>query len=143
MLNSDGHRPLRLRALQAVFPLGIRGLNLLGIGPLSSDLSGAALRRSALRATGEAVRRLRIEAEHVIFGHSHRAGPLPGDDVLEWRTDTGSWLHNTGCWVHEPLFTGAAGPDNPYWPGGAVLLEDDGAPRAIRLLDGVSLPDRG
>jgi len=142
VLNGDAHRPLGMRALLAVFPLGIRGLNLLGIGPLSSDLSGDSLRRSALEATGEAVRRLGIEAEHVIFGHSHRAGPLPVDDLLEWRSVAGSWLYNSGCWVHEPMFTGAAGAGNPYWPGTAVLLEGDDAPRVLRLLEGVSLPDR-
>ncbi len=142
LLNGDGHRPLRMRALLAVFPLGIRGLNLLGIGPLSSDITGDGLRRSALLGTGEAVRRLGVEAEHVIFGHCHRVGPLAVDDMLEWRSAAGSWLYNSGCWVHEPMFTGAAGAGNPYWPGGAVLLEGDDPPRVLRLLDGVSLPDR-
>jgi hypothetical protein len=80
------------------------------------------------------VRRLGIEAEHVIFGHSHRAGPLPADDVTEWRTPSGAWLHNSGSWVHEPVFTQAAGTDSPYWPGGAILVEDTGAPQLLRLL---------
>ena len=29
-------------------------------------------------------------AEHVIFGHTHRAGPFPGDDLAEWTTLSGS-----------------------------------------------------
>jgi hypothetical protein len=134
LLQGDGHRPIRIRLLTAIFPLGIRGLNLLGIGPVRSDLSGDALRRNALDAIGEVVSRLGIEAEHVIFGHSHRAGPLPTDDVTEWRTPTGAWLHNSGSWVHEPTFTGAGDTSNPYWPGGAILVEDTGAPQLLRLL---------
>jgi hypothetical protein len=140
LLEGDGHRPVRLRVLAAAFPLGIRGINLLGIGPLSSDLSGGALRRSALEGIGEVARRLDIEAEHIIFGHSHRAGPLPGDDVTEWRSETGSWLHNSGCWVHEGSFLAGDGPGSPYWPGRAVAVEDAGAPRVLSLLDGFT-PD--
>jgi len=134
LLQGDGHRPVRARLLTAIFPLGIRGLNLLGIGPVSGDLSADALRRNALDALAEVVARLRIDAEHVVFGHSHRTGPLPDDDVTEWRTPSGAWLHNSGSWVHEPIFTGDAAPDSPYWPGGALLLEDTGPPQLLRLL---------
>ncbi|WCB95631.1 hypothetical protein DSM104299_04380 [Baekduia alba] len=130
----DGHRPVRVRLLTAAFPIGIRGVNLLGIGPVSSDLSGDALRRNAIDAMGQVVARLGVGAEHVVFGHSHRTGPLPADDVTEWRTPSGAWLHNSGSWVDEPSFTGADGMHSPYWPGGAVLVEDDGPPRLLRLL---------
>jgi hypothetical protein len=41
---------------------------------------------------------------------------------------------NSGSWVHEPSFTGAAGSASPYWPGGAVLVADDGPPQLLRLL---------
>ena len=136
LLEGDGHKPVRLRVLAAAFPLGVRGLNLLGIGPLSSDLSGQALRRNGLDAMGEVVRRLGIEAEHVVFGHTHRAGPLEGDDVTEWRTPTGSWLHNSGTWVHERTFLAGAGPESPYWPGSALVVEERGAPQVLRLLAG-------
>jgi hypothetical protein len=135
MLTGDGHQPIRMRAIAAAYPLGIRGLNLLGIGPLSSDLTGDALRRNALNGIAAVLERLGIEAEHVIFGHSHRAGPLPADDLLEWRTAGGAWLHNSGSWVHEPWFSGPALTASPYWPGGALLLEDgDAAPQLLRLL---------
>jgi hypothetical protein len=143
MLQGDGHRPVRARALAAAFPIGIRGLNLLGIGPVSSDLSGAALRRNALEGMSRVVARLGIDAEHVIFGHSHRTGPLPDDELLEWRTPTGAWLHNSGSWVHEPWFTGTAASASPYWPGGAIVVHDgDAPPHLLRLLSGVSLPAR-
>lgn len=141
LLQGDGHKPVRARLLTAVFPLGIRGLNLLGVGPVSSDLSGDALRRNALDALSQVVARLGIDAEHVVFGHSHRTGPLPADDVTEWRTPSGAWLHNSGSWVHEPAFTGAEGAASPYWPGGAVLVEDTGAPQVLRLLAGLTEPD--
>jgi hypothetical protein len=134
LLQGDGHKPVRARLLTAIFPLGIRGLNLLGVGPVSSDLSPDALRRNALEALSAVVERLGVEAEHVIFGHSHRTGPLPGDDVTEWRTETGAWLHNSGSWVYEPAFTGARDTSNPYWPGGAIVVEDAGAPQLLRLL---------
>ena len=26
-------------------------------------------------------------------------------------------------------------PPHPYWPGGAIVLDDDAAPRAVALLD--------
>jgi predicted phosphodiesterase len=142
LLQGDGHRPVRARLLTAIFPLGIRGLNLLGIGPVTSDLSGGALRQNAIDAIGTVVERLGIEAEHVIFGHSHRTGPLPADDAGEWRAPTGARLHNSGSWVHEPAFTGPGDTDNPYWPGGAVLVEDDGPPRVLRLLPGQDLAAR-
>jgi hypothetical protein len=139
MLTGDGHRPVRMRALAAAFPLGIRGLNLLGIGPLSSDLSGAALRLNALLGMGKVVARLGIGAEHVIFGHSHRTGPLASDDLLEWRTAGGAWLYNSGSWVHEPWFTGTARTASPYWPGGAIVVEDgDAPPQLLRLLGELS-----
>jgi hypothetical protein len=134
LLEGDGHKPVRLRLLASAFPLGIRGLNLLGIGPLSADLSGESLRRSALQAMGEVARRLDIDAEHVIFGHSHRAGPLPDDDVTEWRTPNGAWLHNSGNWVYESQFMAAGGPDGPYWPGTAIVVGDSGPPELLRLL---------
>lgn len=135
LLSGDGHKPIKLRALAAAFPLGIKGLNLLGIGPVSADLSAAALRRNALSAMGEAVSRLGVEAEHVIFGHSHRTGPLEGDKPGEWRAPTGALLHNCGNWVFESHFM--AGPDgaSPYWPGGAILVEDEGPPQLLRLLE--------
>jgi Calcineurin-like phosphoesterase len=141
LLQGDSHRPLKMRALLAAFPLGVRGVNLLGIGPVSSDLSGEALRRNGLQAIGEVVDRLGVEAEHVIFGHTHRAGPFPDDDVTEWRSPNSAWLYNSGCWVHEPAFTGPAGSESPYWPGGAIVVEDEGAPQLLRLLDDFSPPE--
>jgi hypothetical protein len=134
LLSGSGPRPLKARVLAGVFPFVIAALNRVGLGPLNADISGEELRRSALRAMDEVVTRLRLDARHVIFGHSHRAGPLPGDDESEWRTARGAQLHNSGCWVFETHFL--AGPDatSPYWPGTAIRLGDDGPPRLERLL---------
>ena len=133
-LAGDGHRPLRRRALAALFPLGIVAINRVGIGPVRAEVSGAALGRAGPRAMGEAVDRLGIDAAHVIFGHTHRAGPRPSDDSADWTTATGARLMNTGCWVYERHFLSATPYESPYWPGVAVRVGDDGPPVALRLL---------
>jgi hypothetical protein len=137
-LAGSGPRPLRARLLGAAFPFVIGALNRAGLGPLSAGLGGGELRRASLRAMDEVVGRLGIEAEHVIFGHSHRAGPLPGDDLAEWRTPAGARLHNSGCWVYETHFLAGPAGESPYWPGTAIRVGDDGPPVLERLLTGVA-----
>ena len=134
LLTDSGPRPLRDRALAAAFPMAIRLVNLTGVGPVGSDLSPAELRRSGLRAMSEVCRRLGIEADWVLFGHTHRAGPLERDDPSEWRAAGGPRLVNTGCWVHERVFLGSAGSRSPYWPGTIVSLDDDGPPLVRNVL---------
>jgi hypothetical protein len=129
-------RAWRGRVLAGAFPLTIAALNRLGFGPLRADLSGVELRRASLRAMGEVVARLRIDARHVIFGHTHRSGPLPDDDPNEWRLAGGAQLLNTGCWVYESMYLDRQW-GNPYWPGAAAALEDGGEPRFVALLEGV------
>ena len=127
---------LRNRALAGAFPLAVAALNRAGIGPLQADISGPALRRAALGAMGEVVDRLGLgdSAAHVIFGHTHRTGPLPGDEPSEWRAPGGAHLHNTGCWTYDSYFLNGQAGENPYWPGGAMLVEDEGPPVLERLL---------
>ncbi|MGB0094259.1 MAG: hypothetical protein WBP81_17230, partial [Solirubrobacteraceae bacterium] len=98
------------------------------------------LRRAALRAFGEVLARLDISAAHVLFGHTHRAGPLPRDDRSEWRGPTGRAVLNTGSWVHEPAFLGAAPSESPYRPGFCARLGAEGPPELSCLLDGVRSP---
>ena len=136
-LTGPGRRGIRRRAMAAGFPALITGLNRAGIGPLRADLSGPALRRAGLRGMETARNRLAIDAAHVIFGHTHRAGPLPGDDLGEWRTRSGTSLINCGCWVREPSFTGSDPACSPYRVGFCVWVEDEGAPELANLLDGV------
>jgi hypothetical protein len=126
--------PVRAAGLGAAYLGAVAVINRLGLGPVDRDLSGAGLRRGGLRGMREAARRLGVDAPHVIFGHTHRSGPWPGDDPAEWTTAAGGRLVNTGSWVYQPHFLSAEPNSSPYWPGTAVVVEDAGPPRLIRLL---------
>ena len=102
---------------RVTIPGAVAAINRAGFGPFSATLTGSELRRSGLRAMGEVVDSLGVEADHVLFGHTHRAGPRPGDDLSEWRSRGGARLWNTGSWLVDPAFVATRGPDNPYWPG--------------------------
>jgi hypothetical protein len=135
MLTSDGRgRSLRGRFVGGIaYPAAIAAINAAGLGPVSADLSGPELRRAGLLALGETLRRLDVRAEHVIFGHTHRAGPLPHDDVTDWR-QAGARLTNSGSWVYEPFYLGRDAARSPYWPGTLIVVRDDGPPEVRRLL---------
>jgi hypothetical protein len=125
-----GGRGLRRRGLAAAFPAVVAGLNRAGMGPLRADVSGPELRRAGLRAFGEVLARLGVPADaHVIFGHTHRAGPLPDDDRGEWGR-----VVNAGSWVHDPAWIGDSPGGSPYRPGFAVIVGDSGPPELINLL---------
>jgi hypothetical protein len=140
-LAGEGRSPVRRLAYRTAFRAGVRGLNLLGLGPFESRISGDELRRSALRAIGEVLGRLGIEGGHAVFGHTHRAGPWPGDDPREWITPSGTRLHNTGSWVYQPHFLSREPHQSPYWPGTAVRVEETGPPALERLLGDRTLAD--
>jgi hypothetical protein len=132
---------LRRETIVHGFPLAVAALNRAGIGPLRAEISLAELRRAGLRAIGEVAWRLGLGDSYVVFGHTHRAGPLADDDVREWNRPpalpgarAGARLVNTGCWTYDAIFLGGPDGDSPYWPGGAVLVEDSGPPRLLRLL---------
>ncbi len=126
--------PVRAAALGTAYVAAVGAINALGLGPVDRDLSAAALRRGGLRGIREVLRRLGIAAPHVIFGHTHRSGPWPADDPGEWTTPAGTRLHNTGSWVYQPHFLTEEPNASPYWPGTAVVVDDGGPPRLIRLL---------
>jgi hypothetical protein len=103
---------------------------------INAMLLGVQMRRASIPALARVVHRLGIEADRVVFGHVHRCGPLPGDDPQRWRGPRGlPRILNTGSWVYEPLLVHRARPPHPYWPGGAILVEEGREPRAIGLLD--------
>jgi hypothetical protein len=135
-LTGPGRRGLRRRAVGAGFPALVAALNGAGLGPLRPELSRAALRRAGLRGLEEAAGRLGVSASYVVFGHTHRAGPLPGDDPGEWRTSSGAQLINSGCWVSEPSLLGPAPAQSPYRVGFCVWVLDEGPPELVNLLDG-------
>ena len=123
--------------LAGAFPLAIAGLNRLGLGPLRADLSGVELRRASLRAMGEVVARLRIDARHVIFGHTHRSGPLPDDDPNEWRLAGGAPARSTPAAGSTSRCTSTATGAIRTGPARRPQLDDGGEPRFVRLLEGV------
>ena len=128
---------IRGRLLGSVALPGAVGIaNRLGLGPVKPDLSPGTITRSGLTAIGEVVRRLGIEADHVIFGHTHRRGPMKAEDG--WRLDGGTRLWNTGSWIHTPWLLGRTAADSPYWPGTIIVLEDGRDPLALNLLEGCS-----
>jgi hypothetical protein len=133
---SHPRRSLRRYALNASLRMAVLAANRAGLGPLRGQISAPALRTAGLAALAETVRRLRLSADHVVAGHTHRAGLLAGDVAAQWRTPAGAHLHNCGCWVFDGHFIGHGPPgSSPYWPGGAISLGDDGAPQLERLLD--------
>ncbi len=137
-LSNGSRRTLRNRALAGAFPLGVAALNRAGLGYFKADLSSGELRRAGLRAMGEVAERLDLSPPArpawVVFGHTHRAGPLPGDDAAEWRAPGGARLMNTGCWTYDSHFLTSTPGESPYWPGCCVLVEDGGPPVLRRLL---------
>jgi hypothetical protein len=136
-------RSLRRRALSGGFTLTVAALNRAGLGPLRTDISSGELRRAGLRAMGEVVVRLGLDGGYVVFGHTHRAGPLPGDRQIEWQGQrqsaaavAGARLVNAGCWIYDAAFLTPVPGESPYWPGTCVLVEDSGPPVLRRLLSG-------
>jgi len=134
-------RRLGTRALVAGFPLAVAALNRAGIGPLRADISVGELRRAGLRAMSEVARRLGLGNAYVVFGHTHRAGPLAADQDPEWaggeraaEAPGGARLVNAGSWTYQRVFLSPRPGESPYWPGSCVLVEDSGAPQLKRLL---------
>jgi UDP-2,3-diacylglucosamine pyrophosphatase LpxH len=135
--------PARLmtRPVATVIQNGLEPLRLLphvllntGMAPVTAKLLDVQMRHAATPAMARVVRRLGIDADWVLFGHVHRRGPI-GDEP--WPSGDGPRLVNTGAWLYEPLLVDRATAPHPYWPGGAVLLEDGRAPRSVGLLDDV------
>lgn len=138
LLMGDGRRrrpTVPQIAAWAAYPVAIAALNRAGLGPLNTSLSGTALRRAAVTAMGEVLDRLGVQADHVVFGHTHRSGPWPPrDDPADWVTPAGARLWNTGCWLYNPAFLTSVPNESPYWPGVSVRVGAEGPPELDRLL---------
>ena len=120
----------------ATMPRPPRALLTRRMSPLTVSVLGAQMRRASIPALARVAHRLGVDADWVVFGHVHRCGPLAGDDAQDWIGPGGRpRIVNSGSWVYEPLLVHHATPPHPYWPGGAVLLEDGGDPRPTGLLD--------
>ena len=139
-LNGAGgadHRRLRRLGSFAIgrvlFPGAVAALNRAGLGPFEADISGDALRRAGLESIRAAIDALGVDATHVIFGHTHRSGPHPGEEA-DWHLPGGGSLVNSGSWIHEPAFLGSDPKRSPYWPGTSVWVEGDAPPELRRLI---------
>ena len=123
-------------ARAATMPLAPQRLLHPRMARLTSWALGTQVRHASIPALARVVHRLGVQADWVLFGHVHRLGPLPGDRLSDWRGPGGGpKIANTGSWVYEPLLVHNARRPHPYWPGGAVMIEDDQEPRAVGLLD--------
>jgi UDP-2,3-diacylglucosamine pyrophosphatase LpxH len=117
----------------------ISALNRTSLGPLSSSALRGSLDGAELPAFAAVLDALDVEAGWAIFGHTHRAGPLPGDDPRRWTTPAGVRMVNSGSWVHDDLFIDPrASGASPYRPGFAVEIVDDQTPQIVNLLDPVT-----
>jgi Calcineurin-like phosphoesterase len=129
-------RAARIRGLllgSVALPGAVGVANRLGLGPVKADLSPGAITRAGLAAMGDVVNRLGIDADHVVFGHTHRRGPLRAESG--WRLENGTRLWNTGNWIDAPWLLGKKDADSPYWPGTVIVLEDGRDPRPRNLLE--------
>ena len=136
MMGGGESRASRLRGWlvgSVAVPGAVGVANRLGLGPVRADLSAGAIGRAGFDAMAEVVDAIGIEAEHVIFGHTHRRGG-PED-----RQGTKLW--NTGSWVHAPGLLGSSASVSPYWPGTICVVGDEGEPELRHLLDDLSRAD--
>jgi predicted phosphodiesterase len=125
-------RQLASGAVRAGVPAAIWGLNRLFRASFETDLSGGAIFRSGVTGATEMASRLRLDAAHVLTGHTHRGGPREGE--ASWALPGGGQLHNTGSWVFSSVFHHPGTPPGPYWPGTVTWVEDEDAPRRVQLL---------
>jgi hypothetical protein len=127
------------RGLRLAVPRVLAALERAGLGSFERRLTPETLRAAGLRGTERVAEALGVRPDVLIFGHTHRAGPLPGDAAWEWATQCGGRMLNTGAWVHPrtaPIGP-EAGPGSAYWPGRAVRVDADGTAHPVRLLDDV------
>lgn len=113
--------------------------NRLGLGPVRADLSPNAITRAGVDAMSTVVERLKIDAKWVLFGHTHRRGPLA--EEVAWTTENGATLLNTGSWVHSPSLLRSSSKGSAYWPGTIAMIENDEDPRLLHVLDGWTRED--
>jgi len=131
-------RTLRGRVLRStVLPGAIKVASRLGLGNLRADLSLEQISRAGAVAMADVVASLKIDAKHVLFGHTHRRGPVASDlpDALtsDWRVGP-TRLHNCGSWTYTPALIGSNRQTSPYWPGTLIEVDDSGRPASHQLL---------
>lgn len=134
----SGHRPVRRRLVNLAFAGAVGALNLARLGPLRADISPQRLRLAGIESVIAAAAGIGVAPAHLIHGHTHRPGPLPGDAPAEWTAPSGMRVWNQGSWVFEDHFLAGARQGSPYWPGRMIEVTESGPPRLLSLLDGHS-----
>jgi predicted phosphodiesterase len=125
------------------FPLAAHGLGRALRRRFDTDISVENISRAGLTAIREAVGRLHVDTEYVVFGHTHRPGPLDRDDESAWRLGDGPQLHCTGSWTYSPGLCGPSAEQSIFWPGTVTWVGDDGPPERRELLHGRSRAELG
>jgi UDP-2,3-diacylglucosamine pyrophosphatase LpxH len=126
-------------ARNTVLPAVPRLLMNARLAPVTASTLDVQMQRASIPAMARVVSHLRVDADWVLFGHVHRAGPLEGESLERWHRVNGSpRFVNSGSWLYEPLLVDRASPPHPYWPGAAVRLAAGREPEVVGLLDGLS-----
>jgi predicted phosphodiesterase len=134
-LSGDRSRGLRGRFLGSVaFPLAARGVGRALRRRFDTDISVENISRAGLAAIREVIGRLGVEADYVVYGHTHRPGPMERDGAADWELASGTSLCSTGSWVYSPGLCGPTPEQSIFWPGTVTWIEDDGPPRRVELL---------
>lgn len=111
--------------------------NRAGLGPVSASVLSEGIDGHELPAFAAVLEALEVPARWALFGHTHRAGPLPGDDPHRWTSPSGVRMVNTGSWVYDDTFVAPKlAASSPWRPGFAVRIEDDDQPQLLNLLGG-------
>ncbi|MGH2982218.1 MAG: hypothetical protein ACRDKV_09290, partial [Solirubrobacterales bacterium] len=125
------------------FPLVARGLGRALGRRFDSDISVKNISRAGLEAIKDTLGRLGVDAEHVVFGHTHRPGPLDRDDPSEWRLANGTRIYGSGSWTYSPGLCGPTSGQSIFWPGTVTWVGDEGPPERRELLAGRTHTDLG
>src|SRR4051812_44127907 len=143
-LSGDRSSGMAGRFLGSVaFPLAAHGLGRALRRRFDTDISVENISRAGLAAIREAIGRLHVDAAHVVFGHTHRPGPLGRDDAVSWRLGDRPELHASGSWVYSPGLCGPTPEQSMFWPGTVVWVGDEGPPRRRDLLHDRSRAELG
>lgn len=122
-------------ALRRAVPLATTVLGRAGLGRYERRLTPERLRIAGNQGIARAIEQLGAAPDVLIVGHTHRAGPLPGDAGWEWRLAHGGRLLNCGSWVDRgPRIDEITDEPDAYRPGRAVRVDADGVPRLLTLL---------
>ena len=124
MLSGNGHRPLRRRALVALFPLTIAAVNRAGLGPVRADISGAELGARGRARDGRGGRpardrrRARAVRPHAPRRPAPRRRPGRVDDARAACACTTAAAGSTSGSSSRPTPY-----ESPYWPGTAIRVD--------------------